>query len=225
MIIGDFFLWFILYSMIGWIMETILCSINEKRLAKRGFLYGPYCPIYGFGAVLCLLLLGRIENPVALFFAAMALCGTLEYITGWLLERLFHQKWWDYSDMPLNLHGRVCLAALIVFGALIVFLLKAMHPFLLTYYNPLASATRLSLARGAGALFVLDLSLTIARLKGLLPSPAIREWMENHLYNKDEIKERLKVQLAEVSVRLPSPTSIRQAITARKESSRFTRWR
>lgn len=97
------------YNIVGWIYETLVCSIQEKRLVfNRGFLVGPYCPIYGSGALLDVFLLGWIHNPVLLFFAGMLVNCTLEYLTGWALEEIFHAKWWDYTGWFLNIKGRIC---------------------------------------------------------------------------------------------------------------------
>ena len=127
--IKDIFLWFLLYSCIGWIYETILCSVKERRFINRGFLNGPYCPIYGVGAVVNLLALGRFTNPAVLFFAGAIMDCTLEYITSWGMEKLFHARWWDYSKKFLNINGRVCLLGAVAFGAFSVVLVLFMHPF------------------------------------------------------------------------------------------------
>ena len=95
--IENIFLWLIIYSVIGWIYESTLCSITERRFVNRGFLNGPYCPIYGFGAILDILILGWIKNPILLFVLSAILTCTLEYITSYLMEKLFHARWWDYS--------------------------------------------------------------------------------------------------------------------------------
>ena len=128
--IENVFLWFMIYSFFGWVYETIYCSIVERKFVYRGFLNGPYCPIYGFGALLDIFALGRIENPAALFLAGAVLTCSLEYFTGWLLETLFHAKWWDYTDMKFNIKGRVCLLGALAFGAFSVVLIKFIHPFL-----------------------------------------------------------------------------------------------
>lgn len=120
---------FFFYSFIGWLYESIICSlIKERRLINRGFLLGPYCPVYGCGAVLCYLLLGSIENPFMLFLAAAVLCSALEYVTGYGMEKLFQAKWWDYSHLPLNLHGRICLYGAILFGMGNVLICKKIQP-------------------------------------------------------------------------------------------------
>ncbi len=124
----NLFLWFVIYSIAGWIYETILCSVEHKRFVNRGFLNGPYCPIYGFGAVLDILILGDIQNPVLLFISGAFVTCTLEYITSWGMEKLFHARWWDYSERKYNINGRVCLIGAVVFGAFSVFLIKFLHP-------------------------------------------------------------------------------------------------
>lgn len=86
--IETWFLWLMIYSVIGWVYESTICSIGQRKLINRGFLNGPYCPIYGTGAVLVLLVLGRIQNPVLLFFAGAVLTCSLEYLTSWLMEKL-----------------------------------------------------------------------------------------------------------------------------------------
>ena len=121
--IETWFLWLMIYSVIGWIYESTICSIGQRKLINRGFLNGPYCPIYGTGAVLVLLVLGRIQNPVLLFFAGAVLTCSLEYLTSWLMEKLFHARWWDYSKRKFNIGGRVCLIGAVVFGAFSVVLI------------------------------------------------------------------------------------------------------
>lgn len=127
--IESIFLWLMVYSFFGWVYETILCSIAQRRLVNRGFLLGPICPIYGCGAVLIILVLGRgTENIFGLFLSGAMLACTLEYATSYLMEKLFHARWWDYSKRRYNLNGRVCLEGAVVFGALGVLLLRWIHP-------------------------------------------------------------------------------------------------
>lgn len=122
------FLWFLFYSFAGWVYESILCSITERKWVDRGFLYGPLCPIYGSGAVLILLALGRLTNPLVLFFSGMTLCSILEYAVSWLMEKLFHARWWDYSHMRFQLNGRICLLGAVVFGLFAMVLVLWIHP-------------------------------------------------------------------------------------------------
>lgn len=119
-----------LYSVVGWIYETIICSIEAKKLVKRGFLVGPYCPIYGVGALLIILLLNSIQNIVLLFLTGSILTCALEYITSWAMEKMFKARWWDYSYMKYQLNGRICLTGAVVFGAFAVLVVKLFQPFL-----------------------------------------------------------------------------------------------
>ena len=108
---------FALISFGGWVYETIYCSGVEGEFTKRGFLFGPTCPIYGIGAIAEWLVLGQISNPIIVFIIGAVLATVIEYSTGLFLERRFKKKWWDYSMFKFNLHGRVCPQASAVFGA------------------------------------------------------------------------------------------------------------
>lgn len=133
MSIDHFFLWFMFYSVVGWIYETVLCSAQQRQFVNRGFLNGPYCPIYGYGAIFDILFLSEIENPILLFLAAMLLTSTLEYLTSWGMEQIFHARWWDYSDKKFNINGRVYLTGAIAFGTFSLVLIKVVHPAITAY--------------------------------------------------------------------------------------------
>ena len=109
------FLWFLFYSFCGWVYESILVSILERRPVNRGFLNGPLCPIYGAGAVGAVVVLGQVHNPLVVFLLSMVGASILEYVTSWVMEALFHARWWDYSDYKFNLNGRICLPGAFVF--------------------------------------------------------------------------------------------------------------
>ncbi len=136
--VSTVFIWFILYSMMGWVYETAYCSLKSLKWDNRGILMGPYCPIYGVGAVLDVLLCGGLGNGWAVFFACMAGSAALEYATSYGMERMFHAVWWDYSNLPLNLHGRICLPCSLGFGAAGLLVLYGIHPYMerLTAWMP-----------------------------------------------------------------------------------------
>lgn len=122
---------FFIYSFIGWLWETTYCSIVEHRFINRGFLHGPLCPIYGFGGMAVMYLLKPLSDTwLLLFFASMFILSTLEYFTSWILEKLFHTKWWDYSKKKFNLNGRICLQCSIWFGIMGTLAAHFLHPFL-----------------------------------------------------------------------------------------------
>lgn len=112
------FIMFLIFAFIGWSCEEVYVSLGQRKLVKRGMLYGPICPIYGFGGIIMLWLYPWRDTWLRLFFASMLLTSVLEYFVSWLLEKLFHAKWWDYSKNPFNLNGRVCLLNSTLFGLL-----------------------------------------------------------------------------------------------------------
>ena len=126
-----YFSLFIIYSFIGYIMEVIWNLFTDKKLVNRGFLIGPYCPIYGVGCLLLILLLGRFKSePVILFFMSMIVCSVLEYSTSYVMEKLFKARWWDYSEYKFNINGRICAATMIPFGVLGVLVVYYLNPFI-----------------------------------------------------------------------------------------------
>lgn len=128
--IGVYFLLFIIYSFLGWVIETILCSFQEKKLVNRGFLIGPICPIYGFGAVFISMFLTIYKKDwVVVFCLATILAGILEYFTSWAMEKIFHARWWDYSNNKFNINGRICLETMVPFGILGLTIIYILNPF------------------------------------------------------------------------------------------------
>lgn len=127
--IYEFIIYFIFFSIGGWLCETIYCTIVDKKLAYRGFLNGPICPIYGFGGTMVVYLLVPFQNNIFILFIMGAISATiLEYFTHYLLEKLFHTKWWDYTTYPLNINGRVCLPYSLMFGVLSIFAVYIIYP-------------------------------------------------------------------------------------------------
>ncbi|OPX42133.1 hypothetical protein CLHUN_40400 [Ruminiclostridium hungatei] len=122
--------YFTIYSVIGWVCEVIYCSLLAKRIVNRGFLAGPVCPVYGFGALFIIWILEPVAFSIPIIFiSSIVITSTVEYVTGWLLETFFGTRWWDYSQNRFNLEGRVCLKNSIYFGIMSVLLIKVAHPF------------------------------------------------------------------------------------------------
>lgn len=112
-----YFFIFLAGCMVGWIYEEIFYYFEDGFFSKRGFLYGPYLPVYGFGALLMVLLLKRFrKNPVIFFLLSVLVTGVLEYVTGLAMWQIWHQRWWDYTGLFLNIEGFVCLRSVISFG-------------------------------------------------------------------------------------------------------------
>lgn len=127
-----YFLLFMTYSILGWMLEVTCKLIQYKRFINRGFLIGPYCPIYGYGAILITLLLRKIQDRSHNTICNdIVLCGTLEYLTSYFMEKIFKARWWDYSKRKFNLNGRVCLGTLVPFGIFGMLLMYVTNPFFL----------------------------------------------------------------------------------------------
>lgn len=124
--------YFIIYSFLGWILESIFRSFCEKKIINTGFLIGPICPIYGCGAIIMILFLNYFSNSeILLFIMSIIFLSLWEYIVGVILEKLFKTKYWDYSDHKFNYKGRICLTNSIAWGFLGVFFIEFIHPFIL----------------------------------------------------------------------------------------------
>lgn len=131
------FLIFFIYSVIGYIVEILSVSLIEKKfIFSRGYLIGPYLPIFGFGSVIITLCLNKYQNDiVALFILAMFFCCTLEYFTSFFLEKIFKLRWWNYKDKKYNLNGRICLETGIMFGFGGIAIEKVTNPLIFTFLN------------------------------------------------------------------------------------------
>lgn len=127
-------LWiFILYACIGWLVEVSYAALSKGVFENRGFLNGPYCPIYGFGILIVTTLLSPLQdNLIWLFLGSVALTSALEFLTGLVLEKIFKQRWWDYSDVPFNIMGHICLKFSVLWGLGCMFVLRLIHPHIVT---------------------------------------------------------------------------------------------
>lgn len=156
--ISDLILVFFTVSMIGWLWEIMLCLIYEERLVNKGTMMGPWLPIYGYGAVLILVLLKKYrKKPLNLFLMAFLVCGILEYTTAWYLETFKGLKWWDYTGYFLNIHGRVCLEGLMFFGFGGSILTYLVGPLLYNLYKKINPKVKKVLCIVLVSLYLVDL--------------------------------------------------------------------
>lgn len=157
--------YFSVYSVLGWMCEVVYCSAAQKKLVRRGFLAGPYCPIYGFGAVAVLALISplaqRLSGIPAVFLLAVFITSALEYLTSFLMEKIFSMRWWDYSHMKFNIKGRICLLNSVLFGLLSLFLLYVLHPIVSGFVGGLSVGTLKGLSSLFVAVFLIDLLTTL----------------------------------------------------------------
>lgn len=157
---------FAVFGCAGWLFESILCSISEKRFINRGFLNGPICPIYGAGALIAVLFLGGEQDVVRLFCMGAVACSLLEYLTSWAMERIYHARWWDYSDRFLNLNGRICVPATMLFGLFAVLVVRVMQPALTAFLLQMDPRILNGLCGMFLAAFATDLLVTHIGLSG-----------------------------------------------------------
>jgi len=163
--LSQLFLYFILYSFLGWVMETCYCSIMEHRLVARGFLYGPICPIYGGGVTLMILFFTPLKKNLVLFYVvAVAVMTSWEYFVGWVLEVTTHVKYWDYSQYRFNLKGRVCLWVALTWGVLSYLVIFFIHPPIQALCESLPVWLEFMLCGAFLALLAVDATLTIRHL-------------------------------------------------------------
>lgn len=181
-----YFLLFISYSILGWIIEVILTCIKSKKFVNRGFLIGPYCPIYGWGALLITILLRKYTSDiVAIFTLGMILCGILEYFTSYLLEKIFKARWWDYSTKKFNINGRICLNTMIPFGLLGVIMMRIINPTFLSIYNSISPKNLNIIVIIILVIYLIDNIISISIL--------ISVRKENKALDKDNTEEMSKL--------------------------------
>ncbi|MDB2118886.1 MAG: putative ABC transporter permease [Clostridium sp.] len=161
----NLFFYFIIYSFLGWCVEVLYAYKNQKKFVNRGFLHGPLCPIYGLCISSMVIVLDNINVTLPLLLiVATIVISTIEYLTGYILEKLFKTKYWDYTDDPFNIHGRICLHFSIMWGITSVGVVKIIHPlvkYIVTSITPLLSTTLFYLLF---ILLIFDFAHTISKL-------------------------------------------------------------
>ncbi len=157
------FLYFTVYSFLGWCMEIIYYSVMATKFVDRGFLFGPFCPIYGFGMLLIIVVFKPIKHRTFFFFITATLYLTiLEFFTSLFMELIFHARWWDYFDQPFNLDGRICLTTSILWGLLATIVVYIIQPKLKAYIRGLPQKFKTTLAHFLFVYFIIDTVLSTA---------------------------------------------------------------
>ncbi len=207
MSLPQIFLYFLWYSFLGWAMETAFCSIQEKRFVARGFLKGPICPIYGVGVLMMIVCLTPLISIPPLFYAAaLVSMSAWEYLVGWLLEVTTHMKYWDYSNVPLNLHGRICLPVSLWWGLAAYLVIRLIHPASVSLMARVPTFMQQCLA----AVLLVDIVTTLRKL--VLTTRTIA-WAEQLRQQMEDINGRLRQQLGEAgeSLRKKADEALLQA--------------
>lgn len=191
-----YFLLFITYAFFGWLMEVICKLIQEKRFINRGFLIGPYCPIYGWGALAITILLKKyLDDPIALFFMSVIICSVIEYLTSYILEKKYHARWWDYSNKKYNINGRICLETLIPFGLLGMIISYFTNPVFFNWYSSL-SDIGLHIISGLLLLIFITDNIISSRIVAAIKAEGIKATKDN----TEEITQFVKQKLREKSM-------------------------
>lgn len=156
---------FFIYGFLGWCTEVAFAAWKERKFVNRGFLNGPICPIYGFGVCSVVYLLKPFQsNFILLYISSVILVSALEWLTGFLLEKLFHHKWWDYSMMPFNLNGYICLLFSLIWGVFCVAIVSVIHPFIQKCVLHLPFTLTLIVLVILGIAMFADLSITASEI-------------------------------------------------------------
>lgn len=171
---------FTIYSFLGWNVEVIYQCFKLKKFINRGFLFGPFCPIYGVCILILILSLKNFsDNLIVLFLIATLLTSLIEYVTSYILEKFFNEKWWDYTEDPLNLNGRICLHFSLGWGMASIFIFKVINPIVLNFITSFHHNTKVTLAFLCGLYFFIDFFKTLINL--------LKNKKEFNIFNKENL--------------------------------------
>ena len=160
-----YLMFFFIYSFLGWCVEVAYHTLTTGKFINRGFLNGPVCSIYGFGVILVLLLLEPFkQNLLLLFLASIIVATLLEFLTGFILEKFFHRKWWDYSNEPFNIKGYICLRFSLLWGIACLFVVKVIHPLIYKLVSIMPPVLILILLILFGIYYIVDNVVTILQI-------------------------------------------------------------
>lgn len=214
---------FFLYSIIGWIYESTLVSVRKGSFVNRGFLNGPVIPIYGVGATLIYISFWQVRGvyPV-IFFGGMILASVLEYFTSWIMEVLFHARWWDYSSRRLNIQGRICLLSASVWGVMSLLVIEIFQPRVVRLFDIIPRIAGICAVSIISILFIIDTWITVVQTlkmdKIFAEMLRLKDEFSDYIENTRiyETKEELKKKLAGYRI-FELPDKIRQFMDDNKE--------
>ena len=185
-----YILLFFIYSFMGWFMESVGGIFVVKKFINRGFLIGPYCPVYGLGVCLITLQLSQYTDSIfSLFLLVMLTCGILEYSTGYVMEKMFKARWWDYSDRKFNINGRICLETLVPFSILGTFFLFYTNPFFVSLFLKVPEFV----------IHIIAGALTLTIIIDILFSLKVMNEFKNENYKKQDNTEEISKRNQELA--------------------------
>ena len=189
--INSLIAYFIIYSFLGWVLESVFKTVIAKKPINSGFLYGPFCPIYGFGALIMLIFLKRFSNNIILLFIiGFFVLSVWEYIVGLLLEKAFKTKYWDYSKNKFNINGRVCLLNSCYWGILAVIFTKLIHPPVQNIVNNIPKELLMYANTILFAIIIIDYMFSVIKVYNINVSiNSLNDITKNIKQELDKIKE------------------------------------
>ena len=187
--IFNLLMYFVIYSFLGWVLESIYRSLCEKKLINSGFLYGPFCPIYGTGAIIMLVGLNSFKGQyITIFIISFLVLSIWEYIVGWFIEKTFKTKYWDYSEHKFNIKGRVCLTNSFFWGILGLVFINFIHPFVENCLMNIDFIILEYVTYIVLAVMAIDTTISIIRVKNI----------KNTLQKVEELNKEIKEKLKEI---------------------------
>ncbi len=209
-------LYFFIYSFLGWCTEVAYATVKERRFVNRGFLNGPWCPIYGVGVSAVVTLLdGFRDSLLLLYLSSLVLVTLIEGMTGVIMDKIFHHKWWDYTGLPLNIGGYVCLPFSIAWGAACVVIVKGIHPLIERLVGFLPEAAGAALLCVLTVCLAADVAVTTA---GILKLNRRLDMLERIGAELHEISDRMGANIHEnVMDAMEKAEALEDVAQARKE--------
>ena len=213
-----YFLYFVVYSIIGWILEVLYTLITKKKFVNRGFLIGPYCPIYGSGLLIILFLYYVELNFIIKFLVIAILCSVLEYITSYIMEKIFNARWWDYTNDFLNINGRVCLETFIEFGLAGTLGLYFLHPLVLKLIESFNLGVIYIISIVLFIIIVTDIFISfnvLNKIKNKIKKESkdnteeINKKIRQFLSNNNYLYKRIRSAFPKLNIRLPREVVIK----------------
>lgn len=226
--------YFLIYSCLGWCLEVIYAAVTTGNIINRGFLNGPVCPIYGFGMILVLMLLTPLSHStILLYLGGVLLPSALELAGGWALEKLYHTRWWDYSERPFNIGGYICLQFSLLWGVGTLVMMKIIHPAIARLIAPIPHLVGLILMILLYAVYAVDVVATAISAAGLADTLETMEQLADSIHEVsdamsdilaitalntdqklDESRLQLKLAAAELRDSAPDTLSPKEALAA-----------
>lgn len=165
-----YILYFFFYSAVGWMFESLYCSLGERKLINRGFLTGPMCPIYGTGALVMAVLLYNPfrDKPLVVFFLGMLFCDIVEYLTSFIMEKLFNARWWDYKDELFNIKGRICFKHTLYWGIAATLFVKTVHPIVIRLFEKIPQNFIIPVTCAVLVIFTVDVIFAVIKAVGFI---------------------------------------------------------